>query len=208
MMGITYKAEKVLTFPSDILVETGYFQGISYDIDKYLKAISNCYSYTDRSAAEGNPKIKQIVPYSIILYQGNLIRYKRGSHSGEPRLRGNLSIGLGGHIIMEDGTVFPDLCVAAMLRELNEELVIDSSFRHKKVALLNDDSNEVGKVHFGIINIVEVDSPRVFKKEKGILELGFTSVAQLKQDVSKYERWSMICIEEIERILSAYYERP
>ncbi|MGO9022458.1 MAG: hypothetical protein ACLQVJ_29325 [Syntrophobacteraceae bacterium] len=207
-MGDIYQKESVLTFKSSLIVENGYFQGLSLDIDKYLTAIGKEYFYTEREDAENNYELKQLVMYSIIMHHGLLIRYKRGSHSGDLRLRRKLSVGLGGHISIKDGNVFPDLCTTAMLRELHEEIYINTRYRYKAVAILNDDSNNVGKVHFGIINIVETESAEIFPKEKDIVELKYMSIRELKENVINYESWSIICINNIETILDVYYDKP
>lgn len=197
--------EKIMTFEKKLLIENGYFHGLSFNIDKYLSAIGKSFFYTERSKTESNPELKQVIVYSILIHNGTVVRYRRGSGSGDLRLRGKYSLGFGGHISIKDGDVFPDLCFAAMMRELNEELSIKSSFRHKVVALLNDDSDEVGKVHFGIIIVFKLDSANIVANEIDILEIEFTSIAELKRNVRNYESWSKICIENIEKIFDAYH---
>lgn len=197
--------ENVLTFEKRALAGIGYFQGLSFDTDKYLHAIGKSYFYTDRIKAECSSDLKQLIPYAILIHNENVLRYKRGSDSGDLRLRSRHSIGIGGHISHYDGNMFPKLCFSAMIRELNEELFIKSSFQYKDVALINDDSNDVGRVHFGIIIIVKLDSANVVAKEMNIKEVEFVSIAELKKNIDSFESWSAICIENIESIFNAYH---
>jgi len=197
--------EKILAFSKKVLIKTGYFHGLSFETGKYLSAIEKSFFYVARNKAEGNPDIKQLIVYAIFLHNGTVVRYKRGSGSGDSRLHSKYSLGFGGHISDQDGTVFPDLYFAAMMRELNEEIYLTSPYRYKVVALLNDDSNDVGKVHFGIIIILELDSANIRAKEIDLLEVEFTGIAELKNDVRNYESWSLICIKNIDRIMDAYH---
>ncbi len=51
-----------------------------------------------------------------------------------------------------------------MNREIKEEVYIETEYVNNIVAPLNDDSNEVGKVHFGIVHIFRLNKPEVSKK--------------------------------------------
>ena len=54
-----------------------------------------------------------------------------------------------------------DTYMTGVEREMNEELVIRSGYQQRIVALINDDSNEVGQVHLGVVHLFELDSPDV-----------------------------------------------
>ncbi len=88
-----------------------------------------------------------------------------------------------------------------MRREVQEEIYINTDYDSNVVALLNDDSNEVGRVHFGIIHVFNLLEPKVRKREKSINEPEFMSLDDLKRNVEQYENWSQICIENIDRLL-------
>ena len=59
------------------------------------------------------------------------------------------SIGIGGHISTLDENS-NDPYLVGMQRELDEEVAIDSEFEVQCVGLINDDSNEVGRVHLAL----------------------------------------------------------
>jgi predicted NUDIX family phosphoesterase len=125
--------------------------------------------------------------------------YARGRISAETRLHARLSIGLGGHI-SEDresvGSVGEDLYRAAAVREVNEEVHIDSTYREHIVGVINDDSDEVGRVHFGIVHIWDLKADRsVRPREEQIEVLGFLSMNELRAQIEQLENWSRIAIE-------------
>ena len=74
-------------------------------------------------------------------------------------------------------------------------------YTQRIVALLNDDSNDVGKVHFGIVHILTLEKPLVKPKEKSINETKFVGIGELQKDIGKFENWSKICIQHIQRVL-------
>lgn len=150
---------------------------------------------------EINPIYKQIIPYVILSHNRTIFSYRRGKLLGEKRLLGNYSIGVGGHISACDRNLFDHTYKEAMRRELNEEMEIASPYKEYTAALLNDDSNEVGRVHFGMVHILCLDKPLVKPREKSMNEPAFVDQTALLKNIDKYENWSQICIRNIERIL-------
>ena len=68
------------------------------------------------------------------------------------------------------------------------------------VALLNDDSNEVGQVHLGVVHLFELESPDVSANEAAISELEFLSREELKARHDRLETWSQICVDAFEEL--------
>ncbi|MHA1747187.1 MAG: phosphoesterase [Promethearchaeota archaeon] len=192
--------EHVMVFPAYILKEIGYFQGLCFDINKYMNIIKLNYFFTKRRDAETNNSYKQLIPYVILNYSDKIFSYRRGSLLSEERLLNNYSIGIGGHISAIDPNFFTTTYNEGMKREIKEELFIDTKYSDNMVALLNDDSNEVGRVHFGIIHIFKLNNPLVRKNEKSINEPKFLSIKELKKNIKRYENWSKICINNIEKL--------
>jgi predicted NUDIX family phosphoesterase len=198
--------ENILTFASELIGRVGYFQGLSFDYIRYINAISKCFSYTTRDAAEADPSLKQLVLYSIIMHSNRILTYRRGEFIVDQRLRSMMSIGFGGHVTIADGSMFPDVYINALKRELKEELSLEGEYDYASVAVLNDDTNDVGKVHFGIINVVLLKNPILESSESSILDLEFLSVEELLKDVDNYESWSRICLLNIDEIMSRAHE--
>jgi predicted NUDIX family phosphoesterase len=90
---------------------------------------------------------------------------------------------------------------AGVEREVNEEIKIDTRFEDRIVALLNDDSTEVGRVHLGIVHVFKLAEPKVEKREAMITNLGFVSVDEMHARRDSLETWSQICVDALERLL-------
>jgi len=201
MKNKTNSEEYVLVFKTSLLNQIGYFQGLCFDYSKYIDAIELSYEFIIRSEAEKNHNYKQVISYVILNYKDEIFSYKRGALLSEKRLINNYSIGIGGHISIQDPSLFSTPYSISMYREVQEELYIDTEYLDKTIAVLNDDSNEVGKVHFGIIHVFKLDKPLVRKKEKCINEPSFTKRHELIQQINNYESWSQICINNLDKLI-------
>ena len=84
-----------------------------------------------------------------------------------------------------------------MQRELEEEIDIACQYTQKLVGLINDDQNEVGKVHLGIVHIFDVEQPSVSARETEISDAGFLPLSEILKDLDAYESWSQICLKSL-----------
>jgi len=119
------------------------------------------------------------------------------------RRAGCRSIGIGGHINPPDemplfDSDFHDAYLAAVEREVAEEVAIVGRHHDRVVALLNDDSNEVGQVHLGIVHHWVLDSPVVHKREQMMTQMEFMTPAELHQDRESLETWSQLCLDSLD----------
>lgn len=194
--------EKVLVVPRSLFDSLGSFQGLRSDVERYLPIFLDPanHSFVARAEAEEDPSLKQLIPYIVVTCGERVLQYRRGSGSGETRLLKKRSLGIGGHINDKDG-LGKDFDAAAyersLLRELEEELHLPDSFdfsQIKPLALLNDDSNAVGKVHLGVVHQCELLSDEITAREEAIAELRFFSHDELQQRVEEFESWSQIVI--------------
>ena len=46
-----------------------------------------------------------------------------------------------------------------MRRELDEEVIVETPIRRSCVGLINDDQSEVGRVHLGVVHILDLERP-------------------------------------------------
>jgi predicted NUDIX family phosphoesterase len=207
------KEEMVLVIRRSLLESLGIFQGLQFDVDRYLSAMlarENNF-FTPRTSAETNPALKQIIPYVILSSGGKILRYRRGKKSGEQRLVAKGSIGIGGHMNDRDEGLFAldkDAYLAGVQREIDEELVIERPTRSRIGALINDDSNEVGQVHLGVVHIVELPHPNAQKRESMILNIEFLTPDQLRAERDTLETWSQICVDNLEKLLARKSHEP
>ena len=202
----TVSEEQVLVIPTSEFHALGHFQGFSSDIDKYLPALfeSNSLSYRPRGQMEEDPSFKQFIPYVLFRYLDKngierLFQYTRGGGQGEARLHAKRSVGIGGHISTEDSSAggTHDVYREGMARELEEEVVIETTYTEKLVGLINDDETPVGKVHLGVVHLFEVANPNVHPREDDIQRGGFLPVDEILSELDQFETWSQIVVSAL-----------
>ena len=192
--------EQILVIKRELFDEIGSFQGLCPEVDRYLQILllKESNFFVPRSAAENDPSLKQLIPYAVFRHNGKILHYTRGAKSGEKRLVAKGSIGIGGHINDSDESLFSFDQSAyhnAVRREIAEELRLVGGFTERAVALINDDSTEVGKVHLGVVHLVDLESADVRAGEKAIAELGFATRDELLQRRDSLETWSQIVLD-------------
>lgn len=193
------KEEQVLVVKREVLEQIGMFQGLTVDVDAYLESLfaPGVLHFMSRSQAEKDPSHKQLIPYVMLTYEGKYWSYVRGQRSRESRLVGKRSVGVGGHINPGDDVGSPrEMYLAAVEREIAEEVFLDTGHDDQVVCLLNDDSTEVGQVHLGVVHQWILDSPSVRPREQIITETGFMSLSELRKVRDTLETWSALIIDQ------------
>src|SRR5215203_2344392 len=157
----------------------------------------------NRSDVEQDKRYKQLIPYVLIFCHDRILRYRRGKGGQETRLHGLYSVGVGGHISEEDNGLFSNRLGyhEGMRRELMEEVAIDE-VNDTAVAVINDDSTEVGFVHFGVVHVMHVPNEEIVGRRSGILAPEFIPITEAVKDLSAYESWSRFCLEHLDSVLS------
>lgn len=197
--------ERVLCFRRNILDELGVFQGLSLDVERFLPVLTSKSNilYMNRSEAEQDKRFKQLIPYVLIICNDRILRYRRGKGGQETRLHGLFSVGIGGHISEEDHGLFstgPGGYPEGMRRELMEEVAIDE-VNEAAVAVINDDSTDVGAVHFGVVHVLSTTSEKIVGRRSGIAGPEFIPLTDATKDLVSYESWSRFCLENLEALL-------
>ena len=182
----------------------------------------------ERRSLELNTDYRQLLPYVILRSnvedEPHYFIYQRVKHTNETRLAGNTSMGLGGHIDITDMAVFQDnngivdwetVITLNARRELVEEtkLSIFNTAEIEPIGIILDDSEDngaVGKVHVGLVCIIDVDGETVQAMtetmntdEAEAKYVGFFSVQELREDIGsldpqltgKLEPWSKILLD-------------
>lgn len=163
----------------------------------------------DRKDCETDLNYLQIIPYITLVdrYTSEIFVYKRGADSGEKRLIGEMSIGLGGHI--EESPIanepLVNVIIETIMRELNEEvgLPINDSLRRTLINKFNESNfgcfycnvEEVEKVHLALSMVMSVPRHLLGDLEQGIITNGrWMSTSQLGIYINngdiKLENWS------------------
>lgn len=195
-----YGDEQVLVVARDLFDQLGAFQGITLDAERYLPSMldpANNY-FLSRDLAEHDPSHKQIIPYAIFRHGDRYLHYVRGGGGGEKRLASKGSIGIGGHINDTDqaaASLDKDTYTNGVEREINEELHLTGGHSQEILGLINDDSNEVGQVHLGIVHLFTLESDQVTAAEDQIENLAFLTLDELVERRESLETWSQICLD-------------
>ncbi|TWT82701.1 hypothetical protein CA13_41640 [Planctomycetes bacterium CA13] len=196
--------EQILVIPESVITKIGAIEGFESDVDRFLQPIlsSDQLSFEPRGAMETDPSFKQLIPYVLLEWTDQdgtvkLFTYTRGGGGGEQRLHAKRSVGIGGHISREDAEGGADPYATGMHRELAEEIQLGSAYRETTEGLLYDPSNDVGKVHLGVVHRFVLESSDVKSNEADLAEGGFVSIDELKADFDRLETWSQLAITAI-----------
>lgn len=179
------------------------FDGVETNPEK-VKAIheniEQSYTLMRRGDAEEDRTFKQPIPYCVIRRGKEIFLYKRLTGGGEARLHNQLSIGAGGHMNdIPEASSFDDLLMENLNRELEEELDIKTTDRKlTTIGFINDDVNEVGKVHIGLLTILDIDlDGDVTVRETEQLEGKWISLVDLLFRFTYLETWSQIAVKSL-----------
>jgi predicted NUDIX family phosphoesterase len=173
------------------------FQGVNSDkeiLKQVVSNLANSYSVMRRGDAEENETFKQPIPYCVLKRGNEVFVYERLQGGGEARLHNKLSMGVGGHMNKFEVEDFYEQLSVNLERELDEELQIDGErLSLETVGLINDDENEVGKVHIGLLVIAELkEDAEVSVKETDQLKGYWYNAESLKEKdtYDRLESWS------------------
>lgn len=175
----------------------------------FENAIERDGFFVERAYAERTPSLKQVIPYSIVECDGRVLLFQRLATGGEARLHGKCSIGIGGHINPEDLGAEPasqkrSPVAAGTAREIDEELTIRGDYEVRAVGLLNDDSNAVGAVHVGLVQVVHVNGS-VEIREREQLEgrlVPCEELSSLLERGANFETWSRMLLPHLGELLN------
>ncbi|NOX71289.1 MAG: NUDIX domain-containing protein [Candidatus Micrarchaeota archaeon] len=163
----------------------------------FLPIIKDSLVARPRTEMENDPTYKQVIPYTVFSHDGKLFLYRRTKNSGEARLHDKYSIGVGGHMNPAEG----DVIIAGMEREFHEELIYNDEYEYEIVGFINDDSDDVGKVHFGVVFLVRGKTPDIEVAEKDKLEGGLVTLDEVEGKRSLLEKWSSFTLDGIKDII-------
>jgi predicted NUDIX family phosphoesterase len=171
----------------------------SANLQGCLSYILGNYSFRSRAITEDDPSFKQIIPYVLIRHQDRFLLTQRTSRQTEKRLHGKYSVGIGGHINdLEQSAGHKDVIHAGLERELNEEVRVLGARRSLELAgIISDDSTDVGKVHLGLLFILEVDSDQYSLEEPDLMTAQWADADLLRETLPVMETWSQIAFQNV-----------
>lgn len=161
-------------------------------LERMATLITQHQEFHVRSVMETDQHYKQIIPYLIFKYQDSVFLMQRSAMASEQRLKNKRTLGIGGHVRQED--IQNKSIFHWAEREFKEEVHYTGNFTITGIGIINDDSNDVGKVHIGLAFLLEGDSDAIAVKSE--LKKGkLVKIEQLGQYYDTMEQWSQ-CITD------------
>jgi predicted NUDIX family phosphoesterase len=189
------KDEHILVIKRSLLFNQNPWHGImDQNLEYYVHTIQTKQEFHPRSQMEEDFTYKQIIPYLIFRYQQRYFLMQRSHNASEKRLQNKFSLGIGGHIRQED---IKNNCILDWAqREFHEEIVYEGSYTSQLIGILNDDSSDVGKVHMGLVFLLDGNSDKISIRSE--LKSGsLYSLEECKQHYDHLETWSKIVLTHL-----------
>lgn len=196
--------EQILCFPTRLL-DPSRHSGVFSDSSLWDEILSSL-TKVSRNHAEYDPSLKQLIVYILVVRGDKLLGYQRSHRTSEERLSRKWSLGIGGHVNVDDELALLSsagrfsVLIQAVHRELEEEIqVIGAPLSGARlVAYINDDFDSVGQVHFGTVWVLHLANQVIKnRKERGIGRMVSLSLDDWLAQSSQLERWSILLLEWI-----------
>jgi predicted NUDIX family phosphoesterase len=186
--------EQVLVVPRDVLPDRAGWYGLrTAGLDGFADLVAREGTFRPRPAMEVDPSFKQVIPYLVLRDGQRFFLMLRTRGGGDARLFDRYSIGVGGHLNPGDGDL-----LGGLRREWAEEVAADFEPAFRLVALLNDDTTEVGSVHLGAVYVADAAGRPVAIRELDKLEGAFAEPAEVAAVADRLETWSRLTFEYLE----------
>ncbi|MHB1501870.1 MAG: hypothetical protein ACYCYK_12015 [Candidatus Dormibacteria bacterium] len=189
--------EQVLVVPRTRALPDGAWHGLRLGgVGRLLQEVGACGEFRPRSEVESLPEWQQLIPHMVVVGDHGVLVMRRLQGGSERRLRGQVTLGVGGHINAGDGTA-DRAWVAGCQREWAEEVACDRQLVGRPLGLLKDDAGAVGQVHLGVLILVEAGSAMVGPREHHKLEGSMAAPADLRHLYLEMETWSQFVYDAL-----------
>lgn len=163
-------------------------------ISKFNKNLEKALQHIEvkrRGDMEEDPTYKQLISYVVVKNdKDEVLVYTRLKGGGESRLHGQSSIGVGGHMNPSGSLEGDQLLLENTYRELDEEIGVKPE-QLGLIGVINDDTNPVGEVHFGLVYLADIGSQTIHITETDTLKVEFVKTFENRE----YETWSQLIID-------------
>jgi predicted NUDIX family phosphoesterase len=192
--------ERVLVVPTRIVEElVNSDEGIfPIDLGKLRDLIEKNAFFIDRGIAENDETLRQLIPYVLMRQQGKFLLLRRTKKQQERRLHGKLSLGVGGHINLNDGSTPWQAFLKGMEREIHEEVNVEV-LQLSYMGLLNDTSSPVSRVHVGLVYLAEVRFLGL--NEPDMFDFWFVDLTEIEQRREELEGWSKLALDFLKKLM-------
>jgi predicted NUDIX family phosphoesterase len=201
------RKENVLVAPRDVLGDCIFGEYVPFDEAQFEVFYRNHCSFLDRAAAENDSSVKQFVTFTLVYHGSSILIYRRGQFTTtSDLLKGQLSVGFGGHVNDKDFDLFNSGAGAFQnnaARELKEELFLDEIYkeqheaaqRTKILGYVNVDDSMDAEHHIAVLVAFQhVDKSIPKKGELSINQLSWLNLDNIKNDTSSFDLWSEIIL--------------
>ncbi len=147
-----------------------------------------------RKYAEEDETYKQIIPYFIFKHASTLFLMERAENAGEKRLKGMLTLGIGGHLSKEDAA--GKSLEHWGMREFHEEVSFNDTVSFVPLGIVNDETTPVGRVHMGLVYLVEGSTPNISIKSE-LKNGNLTTLPSISNRYEYLEPWSKVCFDHL-----------
>jgi predicted NUDIX family phosphoesterase len=120
---------------------------------------------------------------------------QRKNKPNEQALANKLSIGIGGHMTQTDiqGQTLFDW----VSREFEEEVTYEGNLQMHTIGFLNDDTNEVGQRHLGLVILLKGDNPNIAIHGNEHKSGQLMSMEECFEKLDQFEAWSQIILQRL-----------
>jgi len=204
--------EEILGIPREMALPLGPWTGFrAFDSieegEHEIARLDGVAQARPRRELESDPFWKQPIPYAVALYrpagtpasETQLFWMDRLAGGSDKRLHGRASFGVGGHISPSDGGIR-----AALVREWVEEVATPALPPFTPIGLLNDDGDDVGRVHLGVVFLAALTSPSIHIRETHKLAGSLVAVSEALLRKDELEGWSARLIDTIAKVAADF----
>ncbi|HUY96439.1 MAG TPA: hypothetical protein VMW47_02270 [Verrucomicrobiae bacterium] len=190
--------EAVLVVPRARVLPGGGWHGVrTTGLRQALETIAACGEFRPRGEVEEEPSWQQVIPHMVVRTDHGLLVMRRLTASSEARLHHQLTLGVGGHINRADAARGGDPLTAGAVREWQEEVLCPVALAATLVGLLKDDTAPVGRVHLGLVLLVEAGAAPVAVRERRKLAGEVLAPAALRSRYLQLESWSQLVYDAL-----------
>jgi predicted NUDIX family phosphoesterase len=190
-------AERVLCVRREDVFPDGPWDGLVRDgLEAVQRVIRERSFFMPRGEVEEEPAYQQVIPYVVFRHGGRYLLTRRLKASSERRLRHLYSLGVGGHINPAD-VANGDPVTDGMRREWEEEVVYAGAFEARLLGLIHEESAPVGRVHLGLVFLIEGDTPEIAIRETEKLAGELLTPDEMRIHYLEMESWSQLVYDRL-----------
>lgn len=193
--------EMILTLSRGEVFSEGGWQGVrGVEVARRIVTLaSEKGQFLKRGDVENDSQVQQIIPYIIYENNGKYFLMRRKGEHDETRLAGKWSVGIGGHLREDDLKENGDDIIAWSRRELEEEVDVEGDYQLKICGVINDDGDDVGRVHLGVIILAQGKTDKITIRDEH-KEAVFITRDEANRYRNEMESWTVLVFDNLDKL--------